>query len=65
MLAAKVMRRFAEASEKTVLVVDHDIYLIDLLSEAIFSMVAGRISGIAHRPQEMREGMNSFLKASA
>ncbi|MDD4776447.1 MAG: ribosome biogenesis/translation initiation ATPase RLI, partial [Syntrophomonas sp.] len=29
MMAAKVMRRFAESSEKTVLVVDHDIYLID------------------------------------
>lgn len=63
MLAAKVMRRFAEASEKTVLVVDHDIYLIDLLSERlmVFDGTPGAL-GIAHRPQEMREGMNSFLK---
>ncbi|MGA9097511.1 MAG: ribosome biogenesis/translation initiation ATPase RLI, partial [Methanotrichaceae archaeon] len=35
MLAAKVMRRFAESTERTVLVVDHDIYLIDLLSERL------------------------------
>ena len=35
MLAAKVMRRFAESTERSVLVVDHDIYLIDLLSEKL------------------------------
>jgi ATP-binding cassette subfamily E protein 1 len=64
MLAAKVMRRFAEASEKTVLVVDHDIYLIDLLSERlmVFEGTPGLL-GIAHTPLEMREGMNAFLKA--
>lgn len=64
MLAAKVMRRFAESSEKTVLVVDHDIYLIDLLSERlmVFEGTPGAL-GIAHSPLEMREGMNSFLKA--
>lgn len=63
MLAAKVMRRFAESSEKTVLVVDHDIYLIDLLSERliVFEGEPG-ILGIVHPPYEMREGMNAFLK---
>jgi len=63
MLTAKVMRRFAESTEKTVLVVDHDIYLIDLLSERVmvFEGVPGEI-GIAHPPLEMREGMNAFLK---
>jgi ATP-binding cassette subfamily E protein 1 len=63
MLAAKVMRRFAESTEKTVLVVDHDIYLIDLLSERlmVFDGVPGTL-GIAHTPLEMREGMNAFLK---
>lgn len=63
MLAAKVMRRFAESSEKTVMVVDHDIYLIDLLSERlmVFEGEPG-VLGIAHAPQEMREGMNAFLK---
>jgi ATP-binding cassette subfamily E protein 1 len=64
MLAAKVMRRFAESSEKTVLVVDHDIYLIDLLAERlmVFEGTPGAL-GIAHTPLEMREGMNAFLKA--
>ncbi len=63
MLAAKVMRRFAESTEKTVLVVDHDIYLIDLLSERlmVFDGIPG-VCGIAHTPLEMREGMNAFLK---
>jgi len=64
MMAAKVMRRFAESSEKTVLVVDHDIYLIDLLAERlmVFEGEPGAL-GIAHTPLEMRDGMNSFLKA--
>ncbi|NLH22151.1 MAG: ribosome biogenesis/translation initiation ATPase RLI [Methanothrix sp.] len=64
MMAAKVMRRFAESSEKTVLVVDHDIYLVDLLAERVmvFEGEPGSL-GIAHSPLEMREGMNSFLKA--
>jgi ATP-binding cassette subfamily E protein 1 len=63
MLAAKVMRRFAESAEKTVLVVDHDIYLIDLLAERLM-VFEGRpgILGIAGTPLEMREGMNAFLK---
>ena len=63
MLAAKVIRRFAESTEKTVLAVDHDIYLIDLLSDRlmVFDGVPGSY-GIAHTPLEMREGMNSFLK---
>ncbi len=63
MLSAKVMRRFAESTEKTVLVVDHDIYLIDLLSERlmVFDGLPGTL-GIAHTPLEMREGMNTFLK---
>jgi ATP-binding cassette subfamily E protein 1 len=64
MLTAKVMRRFAESAERTVLVVDHDIYLIDLLSERlmVFEGEPG-VLGIAHPPYEMREGMNTFLRS--
>jgi len=63
MLSAKVMRRFAESTEKTVLVVDHDIYLIDLLSERlmVFEGRPGSL-GIARPPYDMRDGMNAFLK---
>lgn len=64
MLAAKVMRRFAESTERTVLVVDHDIYLIDLLSERliVFEGDPG-IIGIAKPPYDMRDGMNTFLRS--
>lgn len=63
MMAAKVMRRFAESAERSVLVVDHDIYLIDLLSEKlmVFEGEEGK-RGVAHPPVDMREGMNRFLK---
>ena len=63
MLAAKVMRRFAESTERTVLVVDHDIYLIDLLSERliVFEGEPG-VLGIAQPPYDMRDGMNAFLR---
>ena len=62
MMAAKVMRRFAESTERSVLVVDHDIYLIDLLSEKlmVFEGEQGK-RGVAHPPVKMREGMNRFL----
>jgi len=64
MMAAKVMRRFAESTERSVLVVDHDIYLIDLLSEKlmVFEGEQGK-RGVAHPPVRMREGMNRFLES--
>jgi ATP-binding cassette subfamily E protein 1 len=64
MMAAKVMRRFAESTERSVLVVDHDIYLIDLLSEKlmVFEGEQGK-RGVAHPPVKMREGMNRFLRS--
>ncbi|HOT07209.1 MAG: Cobalamin import ATP-binding protein BtuD [Methanosaeta sp. PtaB.Bin039] len=64
MLAAKVMRRFAEATERAVMVVDHDIYTIDLLSERlmVFDGIPG-VKGIAHPPTDMRDGMNRFLSS--
>ena len=45
------------------MVVDHDVYLIDMVSDRI--MVFGGEPGIrgeAHGPFHMRQGMNSFLK---
>lgn len=64
MMAAKVMRRFAESTERSVVVVDHDIYLIDMLSERliVFEGEPG-VRGIANPPCDMREGMNRFLAA--
>ncbi len=64
MMAAKVMRRFAESTERSVVVVDHDIYLIDMLSERliVFEGEPG-VRGIANPPCDMREGMNRFLSS--
>lgn len=61
-LATKVIRRFAENNKVTAMVVDHDIYMIDMLSDRLLvfegkPMVRGEVLG----PFNMREGMNRFL----
>jgi len=64
-LATRMIRRFAENNEVSVLVVDHDIYMIDLLSDRlmVFEGEPGK-RGNALGPFEMREGMNRFLKSA-
>jgi len=59
---SKVIRRYALNSKKSILVVDHDIYFIDMVSDRllVFDGTPG-IKGHASSPQGMREGMNSFL----
>ncbi len=62
-LATKVIRRFAENNKVTAMVADHDIYMIDMLSDRLLvfegqPMVRGKV----HGPFNMREGMNRFLK---
>lgn len=62
-LAAKVIRRFAEHNEVTALVVDHDIYSIDMISDRLLVFegkptIHGKVLG----PFDMREGMNRFLR---
>jgi len=61
-LATRCIRRFAENREKTVMVVDHDIYLIDLVSDrlVVFDGEAAE-RGHASPPTAMRDGMNEFL----
>lgn len=59
----KTVRRYAERRGVSMLIVDHDIYLIDLLSDRLMVFdgepgVRGEIKGCF----EMREGMNLFLK---
>ncbi len=60
--AARIIRRFAMNMEKSVLVVDHDIYLIDMISDRllVFEGEPGK-RGKASRPMSMRDGMNRFL----
>ena len=59
----KIIKGFADENEVSVLVVDHDVLLIDYLSDAlmVFSGDAG-ISGNASEPLNLRNGMNKFLK---
>jgi ATP-binding cassette subfamily E protein 1 len=59
---ARIIRRFALNTGKSVLVVDHDIYLIDMISDRllVFQGEPGK-HGIAKRARGMREGMNLFL----
>ncbi|KAA8922088.1 ribosome biogenesis/translation initiation ATPase RLI [Thermoplasma sp.] len=63
MVVAKVIRRVMENTKKTAMVVDHDIYLIDLISDSliVFSGVPGS-HGHSEGPMDMRDGMNRFLK---
>ena len=48
---------------KSALVVDHDVYFIDYISDGLlcFGGEPG-ISGIVEGPYQMREGMNRFLE---
>jgi ATP-binding cassette subfamily E protein 1 len=58
----RIIRSHAQGREAGVLVIDHDIYLIDIISEGliVFSGEPG-IRGDARGPFRMQEGMNRFL----
>lgn len=64
MEAAKCISGMMEKTGRSALIVDHDIYFIDMVSDSI--MVFGGEPGhhgIASGPYRMREGMNKFLKS--
>ncbi|MFO8110608.1 MAG: ribosome biogenesis/translation initiation ATPase RLI [Thermoplasmata archaeon] len=60
---ARAIRRFIEKSKSAGMIVDHDVYFIDYVSDLImnFSGEPG-FKGIGEGPFEMKEGMNKFLK---
>jgi ATP-binding cassette, sub-family E, member 1 len=61
--AAKTIRRVMEKKGKSALIVDHDVYFLDLVSDSM--MVFGGkpgTSGHATGPHTLRQGMNRFLK---
>lgn len=64
MEAAKTIRRVMEKRGMSALVVDHDIYFLDMVSDSImvFSGEPG-IEGFGEGPLDMRNGMNKFLQA--
>ncbi|MDD1672494.1 MAG: ribosome biogenesis/translation initiation ATPase RLI [Methanomicrobiales archaeon] len=59
----RVIKGHAESKNASVLVIDHDIYLIDMISERlmVFEGTPG-VYGTAHGPFTMHEGMNQFLR---
>jgi len=63
MEAARTIRRVMEKEARTGLIVDHDVYFIDMVSDSlmVFSGDPGR-HGLGEGPFPMREGMNAFLK---
>jgi ATP-binding cassette subfamily E protein 1 len=60
----RMIKHHAEGREVGIMVIDHDIYLIDMISERIlvFEGEPG-FRGTATGPFGMREGMNRFLDA--
>ena len=63
MEAAKAIRRTMESNEKAAMVIDHDIYFIDIVSDSllVFDGEGGK-HGNAVGPLSLRKGMNKFLK---
>jgi ATP-binding cassette subfamily E protein 1 len=63
MITSRTIRRTIEKSGKSALIVDHDVYFIDMISDAliVFDGDPG-INGHAHGPFGLHEGMNKFLK---
>lgn len=61
--AAKTIRRVMEKQGRSALIIDHDVYFLDLVSDSM--MVFGGEPGVAGTcsgPYDMREGMNRFLE---
>jgi len=63
METAKCIRRVMEKKGQPALIVDHDVYFIDLVSDSLM-VFSGEpsIKGLARGPFGLREGMNAFLK---
>jgi ATP-binding cassette, sub-family E, member 1 len=60
---AKFLQRFIRAQGKSAIIIDHDVHLIDLVSDnlVIFEGQPG-LQGSATEPIKKEEGMNRFLK---
>lgn len=63
MEAAKILKKVMERNRKSAIVIDHDIYFIDLVSDSliVFNGEPGKF-GQSEGPLPMKSGMNTFLK---
>ncbi|HJN55909.1 MAG TPA: ATP-binding cassette domain-containing protein, partial [Candidatus Poseidoniales archaeon] len=65
MEASRAIRRTMEAMERSALVIDHDVYFIDLISDRLLVFEGqGGLDGTAVGPMRLRRGMNRFLAAA-
>jgi ATP-binding cassette subfamily E protein 1 len=64
MNAARTIRRMMEKTGRSGMIVDHDIYFLDMVSDSmmVFGGEPGH-HGIGEGPLDMRDGMNKFLSA--
>jgi ATP-binding cassette, sub-family E, member 1 len=62
-IISRRVRRIMEKTGKSALIVDHDVYFIDMISDAliVFDGIPG-VKGRAQGPFSLHEGMNRFLK---
>lgn len=62
LIVSKVIKEMMFTSGRSAIIVDHDLLFIDYLSDKLI-VFDGKpaISGVAHPPMEMSEGMNKFL----
>ena len=62
MEAAKAIRRTMESNEKAAMVIDHDTYFLDIVSDSVLVFQGeGGDHGKAVGPLSLRKGMNLFL----
>lgn len=63
MSAARIIKRVMENNRTSALVVDHDVYFVDLISDSlmVFSGEPG-LQGKSVGPMSMKDGMNNFLQ---
>ena len=63
MITSRTVRRVMEKSGKSAMIVDHDVYFIDMISDAliVFDGEPGK-HGRGRGPFSLHEGMNRFLK---
>ena len=61
---AKFVQRFIKAKGRSALIIDHDIQLVDLVSDSliIFDGLPG-VEGVGYSPMTKEIGMNEFLKS--
>lgn len=61
---AKFLQRFVRAKGKTAVIIDHDMQLIDIVSDSLISFNGSPgLTGSASSPMAKHEGMNKFLQA--